>query len=160
MAFIAKIIRSMREFQEKNGIKKQCVTNAQYLYDCIKINHSSANVKVKALMVISTDDYAETCTCVSGHLAIILVDDETLIDPSYDVFSLKNKSYFDNIKDLMDSFDDKDSLKKKFDIKTDTATKLVENSFISFGIRQNQPIGMQASNTRNNAGSIRLARRS
>ncbi len=117
MGFIAKIIRSMREFQEKNGIKKQCVTNVQYLYDCIKINHSSANVKVKALMVISTDNDAETCTCVSGHLAIILVDDETLIEPSYDVFSLKNKSYFDNIKDLMDSFDDKDSLKKKFDIK-------------------------------------------
>jgi hypothetical protein len=32
---ISNIILSMREFQKKNCIKEQCVTNVQYLYDCI-----------------------------------------------------------------------------------------------------------------------------
>lgn len=117
---IANIILSMREFQEKNGIKNQCVVNTKYIYDCIKMN-SSANVKVKAVLVTAMDETNDTTTFVGGHLILHLLDedDETYIDPSYDIFSLKNKSYFGNIKDLTEMFNDKDknTLKTKIDIK-------------------------------------------
>jgi len=114
--WISNIILSMREFQEKNCIKKQCITNAQYLYDCIKQNGNN-NVKAKAVFAFSNDDETGTVIFVAGHLVVVL-DDELIIDPSYDIFCLKNILYFDNIKDLIDSFDDKDTLKTKIDIKT------------------------------------------
>ena len=115
--FISNIVLSMREFQKNNGIKKQCVTNTQYLYDIIKMNNIN-NVKAKAVFVFSSDDDTDTGVFVGGHLVVIL-DDETIIEPSYDIFCLKNKSYFDNIKDLMDMFNDNDkvNLKSRLDIK-------------------------------------------
>ena len=112
---IANIILSMREYQKENNIKKQCVTNAQYLYDIIKMN-SISNVKTKAVFVFSYNNEEDTAIFVGGHLVVEL-DDETIIEPSYDIFCLKNKSYFDNIKDLVNIFDNKNELKTKFDIK-------------------------------------------
>jgi hypothetical protein len=100
---ISNIVLSMREFQKTHCIKEQCVTNAQYLYDCIKVN-SLYNVKVKPVIVVSFDNVTKSVVCVGGHLIVVL-DDETIFEPSYDVFALKNKSYFDNIKMLMDSYD-------------------------------------------------------
>ena len=113
---ISNIIHSMREFQKENKIKTQCVTNTQYSYDIIKNNSSITNVKAKAVYVFSNDAETDTLHFVGGHLVVVL-DDETIIDPSYDVFCLKNKSYFDNIKDLMDNFDDKNKLNTKIDIR-------------------------------------------
>jgi len=113
---ISNIILSMREFQKENNIKSQCVTNTQYLYDIIKNNSSITNVKAKAVYVFSNGAETTTGHFVSGHLVVVL-DDGTIIDPSYDVFCLKNKSYFDNIKDLMDRFDDKNKLNTKIDIR-------------------------------------------
>lgn len=101
---LANIILSMREYQEKECIKNKCVTNSQYLYNFIKKISSSTNVTVKAVIVLSHDKELDTTTCVGGHLVVILDDnteEETIIDASYDVFSLKNKLYFDNIKDFM-----------------------------------------------------------
>ena len=108
----------MREFQKKNCITKQCVTNTQFLYDCIKMNTRSSNVKVKAVLGFSNDDATSTGVFVGGHLVLILDDNETVIDPSYDIFRLKNISYYDNVKDLIDIFKDKTELKKRFDLKT------------------------------------------
>jgi len=112
---ISNIILSMRKFQEKNCIEKQCITNTQYLYDCIK-QIGFNNVKAKAVYVFSNDVETSTAIFVAGHLIVVL-DDETMIDPSYDIFCLKDKSYFDNIKDLIDIFDDKNKLKTNIDIK-------------------------------------------
>lgn len=50
----------------------------------------------------------DTVKIISGHLVIVF-DDDTIIEPSYDVFCL------DNIKDLMDNFNEKN--KTKIDIK-------------------------------------------
>ena len=111
---ISNVVLSMREFQKNNGIKKQCVTNTQYLYDTIKMN-SINNVKAKAVFVLSCDNDTDTSVFVGGHL-VVKLDDETIIDPSYDIFCLKNKSYFDNIKDLMDMFNDNDKVKLKSDV--------------------------------------------
>ena len=111
---ISNIILSMREYQKENNIKKQCVTNAQYLYDTIKMN-SISNIKTKAVYVFS-DNNEGTAIFLGGHLVVVF-DDGTIIEPSYDIFCLKNKSYFDNITDLLDIFDDKVELKSKIDIK-------------------------------------------
>ncbi len=112
--FISSVILSMREYQKQNNIKKQCVTNAQYLYDIIK-THSSNNVKIKSVFVVSNNKEENTVIIVSGHLVII--DNETIIEPSYDVFCLKNKSYYDNFNDFINAFDDKNEFKSKFDVK-------------------------------------------
>lgn len=113
--WMSNIILSMREYQEKKCIRKQCITNVQYLYNCIKQN-SSNNVKAKAVIVFSNNAEADTTTIVEGHLVVVL-DHELIIEPSYDIFRLKNITYFDNIKDFIDIFEDKDILKTKVDIK-------------------------------------------
>jgi hypothetical protein len=104
---ISNIILSMREFQAKNNIKNQCVTNTQYLYDVIRKNTTN-NVKVKAVIVASSNNETNTFFCVGGHLVVELSGPDELItiEPSYDVFSLKDKSYFDNIKDFTNMFKD------------------------------------------------------
>lgn len=104
-SFIANIVLLMRGYQEAKNIKKQCVTNIQYLYDFIKLNNI-CNVKTKAVYVFSYNDEENIATIVSGHLVIEL-DNKRIIEPSYDIFCLKNKYYFDNIKDLKNMYDDK-----------------------------------------------------
>ena len=115
---IGNIIVSMREYQKENNITKQCITNAQFIYDIIKFN-STNDVKTKSVIVFSNDKETNSVTLVGGHLVIILDDDNDVIDPSYEVFSLKNKLYFDNIDNFMSYFneDDKITLKSKLNIK-------------------------------------------
>ena len=115
-SIIPYIVLSMREYQKKKSIKKECLTNTQYLYDIIKMNFTN-NVKTKAIYVFSDDD---GIAHLLNHLVVVL--DGKTIDPSFDVFCLKNKSYFDNIKDLMDNFDDKTMLKTRIDIKKYTCS--------------------------------------
>ena len=101
LGMISDIVRFMREFQEQNCIIKQCITNAQYLYDFIKTN-GIINVKVKAVIVIS-NNYDKISIIVGGYLVVVL-DDKHIIDPSNEIFTLKDKSYFDNIKDFTNNF--------------------------------------------------------
>ena len=102
---VSEIALSMRDFQKNNNIKKQCITNTQYLYDCIK---PYTNVKAKAIFVVSTDTEIGISVIVEGHL--VVSNDNAIIEPSYDIFCLKNKIYCDNIKDLMNTCKDKINL--------------------------------------------------
>jgi hypothetical protein len=113
---ISSIIRSMREYQKKYNIKGQCITNTQYLYDIIK-NYTN-DVKTKAVYVISENKEENIFTLVGSHMVLVL-DDDTCIDPSYEIFCLKNKSYYNNFENLMSNFNDKSKniLKEKFDLK-------------------------------------------
>lgn len=108
---VDRIVLSMLEFQRRNCIQAECMTNTQYLYNQIrtKTNH---HVKVKAVVVISVDEEKDTFMFIGGHL--ILIVNGQVIDPSYDVFSLETKSYFDNAKDLLDSVDDKKAFLERF----------------------------------------------
>lgn len=112
---VANVILSMRQYQKENGIEKQCITNTQYLYDFIMTN-STSDVKVKAVLVIGEREEGVLCL-VSGHLVVIL-DDELVIDPSYDVSSLKNRRYFDNVNDFLKCISDVDRTKFPVDVKT------------------------------------------
>lgn len=113
---LGNMVLSMREFQKKNNTKNQCATNVQYLYDIIRQNFKSSNVKSKAVFVFSSDIEANSMTFSGGHL-VVLLEDGTVIDPSYDVFCLKDKLYFDNMKDFLDIFTNKNDLKMRIDLK-------------------------------------------
>jgi len=82
--------------------------------------NSNSNVKTKAVFVFSHNNEEDTSIVVTGHIIVVLDDeteDETFIEPSYDIYSLKNISYFDNIKDFVNIFDDKVNLKSRIDMK-------------------------------------------
>jgi hypothetical protein len=89
-------IKYMIEFQKNNNIKGQCITNTQYLYD--HINHNFSNIKHKAKAVICVTNNNNIITCIV-HMVIII--DNNIYDPSYEIISLNNLSYYDNIKTII-----------------------------------------------------------
>lgn len=106
------ILLAMREYQKMNTISKMCVTNAQYLYDCIK-NNTDWDVKAEAVLVTSMDKTKNTLICSGGHIVLSYFDEngeKQIIEPSYEFHSLKNKKYYDNIGMFLSKFDE--TLKK------------------------------------------------
>jgi hypothetical protein len=91
----------MLEYQRKNIIKGKCITNVQYLYDSIKENIKNCNIKIIGVFVTSV--HQNIHRLISPHLVLLLDDD--IIDPSYEVYSLKNKQYYITFKDLNDTTD-------------------------------------------------------
>ena len=73
------------------------------------------NVKVKAVIGILLHEHRTII--YAGHL-VVEVDEEFIIEPSYEVYSMHNIEYFDNIKQLMNAFafpnknDMKDAIKE------------------------------------------------
>ena len=63
-------------------------TNSQFLYDIIISNRyfTRDEIRVKAVIVVSSDEELDTFTFVGGHLVLVF-DDGSIIDPSYDIFS-------------------------------------------------------------------------
>jgi hypothetical protein len=100
---INNIVNSMREFQKINNIKNQCMTNTQTLYDILKNNNLCYfNAKAKAVFAISNNKETNTVNII--HHIVIIVNN-IIIDPSYDVYSLINIDYYDNIKDFTSLFE-------------------------------------------------------
>jgi len=94
------IIGFMHEYQAKNNVIKQCITNAQYLYDSIKHSNWSSNVIPKAVIVIyDIPDKNEV------HYAIHMVVQwkNKILEPSYEYAHLQNTQYLDNIDNVMKS---------------------------------------------------------
>jgi hypothetical protein len=111
---LANIVLLMREYQKKHNIKRQCVTNCQYLYDTFKANYPLSDVKVKAVIgILSNED--ETII-YEGHVVVEV--EEVIFEPSYEVYSIRNIEYFDNIKQFKNVFafrnknDMKDTIKE------------------------------------------------
>ena len=93
----------MLKFQKENGIVKQCVTNTQYLYGCVKENIPEILAKAQACIVVV--EYPETKTLeFIGH--VVLRFEDRMIEPSYEVYSKENKSYYTTIAELMDVVED------------------------------------------------------
>lgn len=112
---ISYVVLCMREYQKQNNVKNQCISNAQYLYDFIKVN-TTHDVKTKAVIVYSHNDQEDSTTIICGHLVIVL-EDGTIIEPSYDAFNLKNRLYFDDVEDLLNFFDNRSGFESKVDVK-------------------------------------------
>lgn len=96
---IAYIIIKMREYQKNNDVKRQCITNAQYLYDILKINKFKNSIQARAVLLVSVDDEKDITIINNAHMVVVI--DDVLYDPSYETFNLKNKMYFFNVKDFI-----------------------------------------------------------
>lgn len=116
-----KILFLMREYQRDNNIGDKCITNAIYLFDSLKMN--GLNVQVKPAIVISTTSET-TIHLISGHL--VVYKDSMLLEPSYDVYSLENKVYFDTIKDFMSY-----AIKSNLNLSKESIKKIMDD-FIKF----------------------------
>jgi len=116
------IMALMHEYQKTNNVKKECITNTQYLYDCMKANFPASNARAKAVICVKTDEKNESNTFIV-HMVIMV--NERIYDPSYEINSLENVVYHDNIKKLISSFD---NIK---DIPT-SAKQVLSNTFTQF----------------------------
>ena len=130
---IAELVTTMRKYQQTCKIEKQCLANVQYLYDTIRMNFN-VNVKAKAVMVYSYDSKLNQTKIIIGHL-VVLIEDSFIIDPSFDVFNLKNIKYFDNLNTFINSY----NIKNNYDVKTiieehlvfqELATRMNKNEII------------------------------
>ena len=95
------VISLMMKYQKINNIKKECITNTQYLYDCINANFSKQKAKAKAVICIGNDCETND-TKVVVHMVVMM--DNVIYDPSYEIYSLNGVNYFDNIKTVISSF--------------------------------------------------------
>ena len=107
------VINPMLEYQQINNIEKYCITNAQYLYDILTTNIVFYNlknkVKLQAVFAISDDKEENLTRCVI-HLVVMF--DNIVLDPSYDVSSMPNVEYYDTIKKVSSHKFEKDYLTK------------------------------------------------
>lgn len=115
--YIKHLVAHMHLFQKKHNIKGECITNCQYLYDCIKNCFPDINVSIKAVCVLSKyqNNYAYTV----GHLLINLNINEKnyLFDPSYEIFCHEQKKYFYDFNKFSKEFRNSYLLKNKEEFK-------------------------------------------
>jgi len=117
-----KLINDMLDFQKKNNIKDQCVTNSQVLYDMMKEN-TNLNVKVIPVIVDSyANGYYEICC---GHL-VVVIDEVEILESSYDILLMPERNYYKSIKEYLDKNNTNYIYKNKENLK-----ELVEE-FIDF----------------------------
>lgn len=113
------LILNMYKFQKNKGIKDQCVTNTQFLYDCIKHSYKT-DVKPRACIVLSLPENKEELRTII-HLVVGVND--TIIDPSYDIASLKPKKYYFDIKTYMEAI-------KRINVSLDFKKKIIERFMV------------------------------
>lgn len=85
----------MHQYQKANNVKQECVTNVQYLID--QLHSIGIKCKASAVIVMSKN------VINRGHVVIIL-DDGSVVDPSYEIAKLQNIQYYDNIRAFTDIF--------------------------------------------------------
>jgi len=95
---ITKIVEDIRYFQKENNIKQQCITNTQYLYDCLTHSNIKFKIEVIPVFVVSRKD-KEELRIFNGHLVVKLEDE--ILEASNDIYTLKNKEYILTIKDYI-----------------------------------------------------------
>ena len=124
------IVLQMMNFQHFYKIKGACATNAKCMSDYLKKTYPDKKIEVYPAIVTSDEG-------VRVHL--IILADEALVDPSYDVFSLENKRYYLNIKEFVDAIEnpaDKQnelkSLGKDFMKYLDCANEINSGTFENF----------------------------
>ncbi len=114
------MLKMMYEYQKMNNVKGNCVSNCQYLYDQISGVHF-VDVKFKAVIATGyrkkmiTKNYAELDHVSIVHLVLVVNDGlmEKIVDPSYEVVSLKDLEYWDTIKEWKDNHPKRDFVDKE-----------------------------------------------
>lgn len=106
------IIVAMREYQKQNNIEKQCITNVQFVFDMIKKMELIGDVKAQAAIIISPSE----TRMIAGHVTLLL-EDGSIVEPSYDMFRLKDAMYFSNIKEFLSQVENKEDEDAKLKMK-------------------------------------------
>jgi hypothetical protein len=88
------LLNLMHNFQKLNKVNKQCITNTQYFYDNFIMNYPTLPIHAMAVICL-----VGTRTII--HMVIMIND--TIYDPSYEIHSLNDVLYFNNIKDYMNN---------------------------------------------------------
>ena len=91
----------MREFQRLYSIERQCITNCQYYYSMVK-RCCSNQVSVKPVFV-----YSSSNNKLFIHL-VIEFDGDFIIEPSYEVYCLKDRVYIGTIRDVANYITEKE----------------------------------------------------
>jgi hypothetical protein len=86
------IVGHMHDYQRINNIKRCCLQNVQFVYDGL-VNASYANIEPIAVMVIKNYPEEKRMHCYN-HMVLIDVITEKLIEPSYEVGSIKDTQYY------------------------------------------------------------------
>lgn len=155
---MAEILMLMYKFQKDRGIKKQCVTNTQFLYDCLK--HSGiTDVKARPCLVVT---FREGLFDTIPHVVVGNSINDLAIDPSYEVTSLTKKHYYFTIKEYMEATQDlllSDSYKKNvishFIGLSNCADGINNGGIVVFEEYYNEQADFIKKNTRGRAGPPR-----
>ena len=92
------IWKYMIEYQKLNNTKRHCIDNAQYYRDCI--SNLPGNIEVRAVLGHCKQTRQNRTFIVVSHLVVVY--DNKIIDPSYEIFKLKPNYYF-TLKDFVES---------------------------------------------------------
>lgn len=98
----------MCAYQKEHNIKGRCCDNVTILYDIIKSSFKSLNPVFKNVVVCSEKN-GSPMVC-EGHI-VIQLDNGSIIDPSYEIASLKNSDYLDNFENFRKCLGDIDVFK-------------------------------------------------
>lgn len=109
---MANVVLMMREYQKINNIKRRCITNAQFLYDNMTRISTKNDIQTRSVIVVGLSN-EDTYVILGGHIVVVL--DGDVIEPSYDIYSINDVCYYDNVKDFMEDCSlviEKDLIKK------------------------------------------------
>ena len=118
------VLNLMYEYQEKHNITKECITNAQYLFDTLKFSKVNVKVVAKYVICIGKDKVIST---FPGHLVLMVYD--KIIEPSFEVGQFDNRQYYDNIVDFMK---DSDKILSIVNCKTMFNDKIIDSKNIKY----------------------------
>lgn len=94
------LIPMMYAYQKRHGIKKKCIDNTQFALDSFKATHPTLNVKAAAVFMTSWDERAGRMKVWGGHL-VLLLDDEDVVDPSYETGTAPQRRYYTSVSALL-----------------------------------------------------------
>jgi hypothetical protein len=106
--------RLMNEYQKKKGVKGECIQNASYLYGFIKNlfkNENIERIKIKPVIAVYKREYNDE-KVVALHIHMIILIDDMVIDPSYEINHYEKKAYYDNWSVFISDIPDQKNNKK------------------------------------------------
>ena len=84
----------MHMYQIENKATGNCMSNTQYLRDTLIAN----NIDTKVIVVYVVGEKKDIPIISENHLVVKV--NGKIIDPSFDVYGIKNKHYFESFDDL------------------------------------------------------------
>jgi hypothetical protein len=94
--------KHMMLFQKKNKIKAECVSNTQFLLEHVKLYAQAHNIpftlKAKTVMAFYINKKQQPVSTI--HI-VVQIDENRILDPSYEFYRIKDVQYFESLKPYM-----------------------------------------------------------